>query len=236
MKSLTIAKKEVFSYFNSLSAYIVGVVFLLISGWFFVSNLFLAGMANLRTVIELMPFLFLFFIPAITMGNFADEKKAGTIELLFTLPLTDWDLIIGKFFSSLMLTLIILIFTFVYPITLVLLGHPDIGQIVSQYCGVTLMAASYIAIGVAVSSFTTSQVISFIITFLILFFFFIVDKFFMFLPDVVAAVLRQVAIMPHFHNMIKGVIDTSDIVYFLSLITLFLFITLYSLERRHFNG
>jgi len=142
----------------------------------------------------------------------------------------------GKFLSSLTLTIIILIFTLVYPLTLVLLGHPDMGLIVSQYCGVTLMAASYIAIGVAVSSFTSSQVISFIITFLILFFFFIVDKFFMFLPDFVAAVLRQVAIMPHFHNMIKGVIDTSDIVYFLSLITLFLFITLYSLERRHFNG
>ncbi len=236
MKSFIIAKKEVYSYFNSLSAYIVGVVFLLISGWFFVSNLFLAGMANLRTVIELMPFLFLFFIPAITMGNFSEEKKQGTIELLFTLPLSDWDLIFGKFLSSLALTVIILGFTLVYPITLSLLGNPDTGQIIAQYCGVVLMAASYIAIGIAISSFTTSQVISFIVTFLILFFFFIVDKFFMFLPDFVANILRQIAIMPHFHNMIKGVMDSSDIVYFLSLITLFLFVTLFSLERRHFNG
>ncbi len=236
MKSFIIAKKELLTYFDSLSAYIVGIVFLIISGWFFVSNLFLAGLANLRTVIELMPFLFLFFIPAITMGNFTEEKKQGTIELLFTLPLTDWQLVFGKFLSSFFLTVIILIFTLIYPATITILGNPDTGQIVAQYLGVLLMAASYIAIGIAISSFTTSQVISFIVTFLILFFFFIVDKFFMFLPDFVANILRQVAIMPHFHNMIKGVIDSSDIVYFLSLIILFLFITIYSLERRHFNG
>ena len=98
------------------------------------------------------------------------------------------------------------------------------------------MAASYIAIGIAISSFTSSQVISFIITFLFLFFFFIVDKFLIFFPDFIAMIIREIAIMPHFHNMTKGVIDSSDIVYFLSLIILFLFITLYSLERRHWNG
>ena len=236
MKSFVIARKELLSYFNSLSAYIVGVVFLLITGWFFVSNLFLAGLANLRTVIELMPFLFMFFIPAITMGSFADERKQGTIEMLFTLPLTDWDLIFGKFLSSLFLTLIILLFTLIYPFTLIYLGNPDIGQLIAQYIGVVLMAASYIAIGIAISSFTTSQVISFIITFLILFFFFIVDKFLIFFPVFISAIIREVAIMPHFHNMIKGIIDTSDLIYFFSLITLFLFITLYSLERRHWNG
>jgi ABC-2 type transport system permease protein len=236
MKSLTIANKELKSYFNSPSAYIVGFVFLLIAGWFFVSNLFLVGLANLRTVIELMPFLFLFFIPAITMGSFAEEKKQGTIELLFTMPLTDWELILGKFFSALFLTLIILLFTISYPITLIFLGNPDIGQIIAQYIGVMLLAASYISIGVAISSFTSSQVISFIITFLILFFFFIVDKFLIFLPDTLANILHQIAVMPHFNNIIKGVIDSSDIVYFFSIIVAFLFFTLYSLERRHWNG
>ena len=129
MKSVIIARKELFAYFNSLSAYIVGVVFLLITGWFFVSNLFLAGLANLRTVIELMPFLFMFFIPAITMGSFADERKQGTIEMLFTLPLTDWDIVFGKFLSSLLLTIIILLFTIIYPFTLLYLGTPDTGQL-----------------------------------------------------------------------------------------------------------
>ncbi len=236
MKSFTIAGKELKSYFNSPSAYIVGFVFLLICGWFFVSNLFLVGLANLRTVIELMPFLFLFFIPAITMGSFAEEKKQGTIELLFTMPLTDWDLILGKFFSALFLTLIILLFTISYPITIIILGNPDTGQIIAQYIGVILLAASYISIGVAISSFTSSQVISFIITFLILFFFFIVDKFLIFLPDFIATILHQIAVMPHFNNIIKGVLDSSDIVYFLSIIIVFLSITLYSLERRHWNG
>ena len=236
MKSIVIAKKEIGSYFNSLSAYIVGTVFLLIAGWFFVSNLFLVNLANLNTVIELMPFLFLFFIPAITMGAFTDERKSGTIELLFTMPLTDWDIILGKFFASFGLTLIILFFTISYPITLIFLGKPDMGQIYSQYLGIIFLAASYISIGIAISSYTTSQVISFIITFLILFFFFIVDKFLIFLPDKIANIFYQIAVMPHFHNMIKGVIDSSDIVYFLSIITAFLFLTLYSLERRHWNG
>jgi ABC-2 type transport system permease protein len=236
MKSFVIARKELYSYFSSLSAYMVGVVFLLITGWFFVSNLFLVGLANLRTVIELMPFLFMFFIPAITMGSFSDERRQGTIELLFTMPITDWDLIFGKFLSSFLLTFIILIFTFIYTGTLISLGNPDIGQIIAQYIGVILMAASYISIGIAISSFTSSQVISFIITFLILFFFFIVDKFLIFLPDFLATIIRQIAIMPHFHNMTKGVIDSADVVYFLSLITLFMFITLFSLERRHYNG
>ncbi len=236
MKSLIIANKELKSYFSSPSAYIVGFVFLLISGWFFVSNLFLVGLANLRTVIELMPFLFLFFIPAITMGSFAEEKKQGTIELLFTMPLTDWDLILGKFFSALFLTIIILMFTISYPITIIVLGNPDIGQIITQYIGVILLAASYISVGIAISSFTSSQVISFIITFLILFFFFIVDKFLIFLPDPVANVLHYIAVLPHFNNIIKGVIDSSDIIYFFSIITFFLFLILYSLERRHWNG
>ena len=236
MKSIVIAKKEIGSYFNSLSAYIVGTVFLLIAGWFFVSNLFLVNLANLNTVIELMPFLFLFFIPAITMGAFTDEKKAGTIELLFTMPLTDWDIILGKFFASLGLTFIILFFTISYPVTLIILGQPDMGKIISQYLGIVFLAASYISIGIAVSSFTTSQVISFIITFLILFFFFIVDKFLIFLPDQIANIFYEIAIMPHFHNMIKGVIDSSDVVYFLSIIIASLFLTLYSLERRHWNG
>jgi len=236
MKSFTIANKEIKSYFNSPAAYIVGVVFLFISGWFFVSNLFLVGLANLRTVIELMPFLFLFFIPAITMGSFAEEKKQGTIELLFTMPLTDWDLILGKFLSALFLTLIILLFTICYPITIIVLGNPDTGQIIAQYIGVILLAAAYISIGVAVSSYTSSQVISFIITFLILFFFFIVDKFLIFLPDPIALALHQIAVMPHFNNIIKGVIDSSDLVYFFSVIIAFLSITLYSLERRHWNG
>ncbi len=236
MKGKIIAERELHSYFNSLSAYIVGGVFLFVTGWFFVSNLFLAAIASIRTVVELVPFLFLFFIPAITMGSFTEERKTGTIEMLFTLPVTDFDIIAGKFLSNLYLTLIILSFTLFYPITLFIIGDPDLGEVISQYIGLILLASAYISIGMAVSSFSSNQVVSFIITFLILFLFFIIDKFLIFFPDNVSSVINYISVMPHFHNIIKGVIDSTDLVYFFSLIIAFLYITLYSLERRHWNG
>ncbi len=236
MKWLIITKKELSSYFGSLTAYIISTVFLLITGWFFTSNIFLLNLATLRTVIELMPFLFLFLIPALTMGSFTEERKDGTIELLFTMPISDFDLILGKFFSAFIFILFILLFTISYPITIAILGDPDNGQIITQYLAVILLSASYISIGICVSSFSTNQVISFIVTFLILFFFFIIDKFVPLLPYKVGKILYTIAVMPKFNHLLKGVIDSTDIVYFITLILIFLGLTQYSLERRHWNG
>ncbi len=236
MKWIVIMQKELNSYFGSLTAYIISTVFLLITGWFFTSNIFLLNIADLRTVIQLMPFLFLFLIPALTMGSFTEEKKDGTIELLFTMPITDIDLILGKFFSAFVFILFLLLFTLSYPATLAYLGNPDNGQIIAQYIAVICLAAVYISIGICVSSFSNNQVVSFIITFLILFFFFIIDKFAPMMPMKAGKFIDQIALMPKFNDLLKGVIDTTDIVYFLTLILIFLGITQYSLERRHWNG
>jgi len=236
MKWLIICRKELSEYFGSLTAYIISTVFLLITGWFFTSNIFLLNLATLRTVIELMPFLFLFLIPALTMGSFTEERKDGTIELLFTMPISDFDLIIGKYLSALIFVLFILFFTLSYPVTIAILGDPDNGQIITQYIAVILLAASFISIGVCISSFSTNQVISFIVTFLILFFFFIIDKFVPLLPYKIGKIFYTIAIMPKFNHLLKGVIDSTDIVYFLTLILIFLGLTQYSLERRHWNG
>ncbi len=236
MKWLIITKKELSLYFGSLTAYIISTVFLLISGWFFTSNIFILNLATMRTVIELMPFLFLFLIPALTMGSFTEERKDGTIELLFTMPISDFDLILGKFFSALVFILFLLLFTASYPITISILGDPDNGQLITQYIAVILLAATYISIGICVSSFSTNQVVSFIVTFLILFFFFIIDKFVPLMPYSIGKIFYKIAIMPKFSHLLKGVIDSTDLVYFITLILIFLGITQYSLERRHWNG
>ncbi len=236
MKWIVILQKELSAYFGSLTAYIISTVFLLITGWFFTSNIFLMGYADLRTVVELIPFLFLFLIPALTMGSFTEEKKDGTIELIFTMPVSDFDLIFGKFLSALIFICFLLTFTLSYPITLAILGNPDNGQIICSYIAIICLAGVFISIGICVSSFSTNQVVSFIVTFLILFFFFIIDKFAPLMPFKTGKILMKIALMPKFYDLLKGVIDTTDIVYFITLILIFLGITQYSLERRHWHG
>ncbi len=236
MKWLVIVQKELGDYFGSLNAYVISTVFLLITGWFFTSNIFLLNYADLRTVFELFPFLFLFLIPALTMGSFTEERRDGTIELLFTMPISDFDLIVGKFLSAFLFIVFLLIFTLSYPITLAILGNPDNGQIISGYIAVLCLAGVFISVGICVSSFSSNQVVSFIVTFLILFFLFIIDKFAPILPFKAGKILTKIAVMPKYYDMLKGVIDTTDIIYYITVILIFLGITQYSLERRHWNG
>ncbi len=135
---LTIFRKELRSYFSSPVAYIVLAVFLIITGWFFTSNLFLGGVVTMRNVFDIIPFIFLFFIPAITMRSFAEEKKTGTIELLLTKPITDLDIVIGKFLAALSLTAIALLFTWIYVISLSFIGKLDFGAVTGAYIGLLL--------------------------------------------------------------------------------------------------
>jgi ABC-2 type transport system permease protein len=227
-----IYKRELRSYFNSPVAYVVIVVFLAVLGWFFTNNLFLMNVASLRIVFDLVPLIFLFFIPAITMRLIAEEKKAGTLELLTTKPVRDVEIVLGKFLAAWTLLAAALLPTLFYLITIVALGKVDLGPIISGYLGLMLMGGVYIAVGLLASSLTENQIVAFILSFLIVFVFFILDKVLMYVPDALASTLEFLSMDYHFSNIARGVIDTRNLIYFGSLLGFSLFLSTVSLERR----
>jgi ABC-2 type transport system permease protein len=229
---LTIFKKELRSYFTSPVAYIVMVVFLIITGWFFTNSLFLAGVVTMRGVFDIVPFILLFFIPAISMRTFSEEKKSGTIELLLTKPITDYDIVIGKFLSTLALAALTFIPTLIYVISLKLLGPLDIGSIISAYIGLVLMCGIYIGIGLFASSLTENQVVAFIVSFLIVFVLFMMNKILIFIPSPLNSIVEYISSDYHFSSISRGVIDTRDLIYYFSGIYIMLLLTKTSLESR----
>ncbi len=229
---LTIYRREVRSSFNSPVAYVVIVVFLAIIGWFFTSNLFLMNVASLRILFELVPIIFLFFIPAITMRLLAEEKKEGTLELLTTKPVRDVEIVLGKFLAAWTLLVAALVPTLLYMISIMVLGKPEAGPIITGYLGLLLMGAAYIGIGLFASSLTENQIIAFITAFLIVLALFMMDKVLIFVPSGLASTVEFLGIDYHFSNIARGVIDSRDVIYFCSLIGFSLLLATVSLERR----
>jgi ABC-2 type transport system permease protein len=215
--TLAIFKKELKSYFNSPIAYIVITVFLGIAGWFFSAGLFLVNEASLRNVMGVIPLIFLFFIPAITMRLISEERKVGTIELILTMPLKEYEIILGKFLASLALLGIALFFTLAYTLTIAILGDPDGGPIFTGYIGLLLMGSAYLSMGIYASSITENQIVAFIVGFLIILVFFMLDKVLIFVPPSLSGILEYLSVDFHFNNIMRGVIDTRDIIYYLSL-------------------
>jgi ABC-2 type transport system permease protein len=228
----TIFKKELRSYFNSAVAYVVIVVFLAIVGWMYTSSMFLINVASLRMMFELIPLVFLFVVPAITMRLLAEEKKAGTIELLTTKPLHDWEIVAGKFLAAWALVGIALIPTLIYYITIVFLGDIDNGPVIGGYLGLLLMAGVYVAVGLLASSFTENQIVAFIVGLLMMFAFFMMDKVLIFVPDFMTSIVEYLGIDFHFSNIARGVIDSRDVVYFGSVLGFTLYLSVISLEKR----
>ncbi|MCK4694822.1 MAG: ABC transporter permease subunit [Candidatus Cloacimonetes bacterium] len=228
-----LAQKEFKGYFNSPSAYIILVAFLLIIGWFFASPLFINNSAELRSLFNIVPILYIFFIPAITMGLIAKEKNTGTIELLTTFPIKDSEIILGKFWASLSLILTGLLFTLIHLITVVILGkNIDFGAVFCGYMGLILLGAVYSSIGLFASSLTNNQIVAFIISFFIIFFLFILQYTLLLLPSYIVGLFQYLSIGYHFSNIARGVIDTRNIIYFLSLIILFLKLSIIALRNR----
>ena len=227
-----IFRRELRSYFNSPVAYVVIVVFLAIIGWFFTSNLFLMNVASMRVVFELVPLVFLFFVPAITMRLLAEEKKSGTLELLTTKPVTDAEIVIAKFLAAWSLLAAALLPTLLYLVTMMALGSIELGPVVAGYIGLLLMGGAYIAIGLFASSLTENQIIAFITSFLIVLALFLMDKVLMYVPEGLASTLEFLSVDYHFSNIARGVIDSRDIIYFVSLLGFSLLLATVSLERR----
>ncbi|HTY00144.1 MAG TPA: ABC transporter permease [Bacteroidota bacterium] len=229
---LPVFRREIRSYFNSPVAYVVMIVFLAIIGWFFSSNLFLQNMATMRVVFELVPLVFLFFIPAVTMRLLAEEKKSGTLELLTTKPVADVEIILGKFLAGWALVAATLVPTLVFLITLMILGSPDVGPVLAGYAGLLLMGGVYVAIGLLSSSLTENQIVAFIVGFLIIFVLYMLDKVLIYIPSAFASTFEFLAIDTHFSNIARGVIDSRDVIYFASLLGFSLMLATVSLERR----
>jgi ABC-2 type transport system permease protein len=224
--------KELKGYFNSTVAYIVIVVLLIISGWFFATNVFLANTASLRIIFEIVPILLIFFVPAITMRAFSEEKKTGTIEILLTKPINDIDIIIGKFLSAWALLGVALLPTLYYYLTITFVGSIEIGPVIGGYLGLLLMGGVYVSIGIFSSSLTENQVVAFIIGIFIIFILFMLDKALPFIPGFLVAIFEYLSIGYHFSNIERGVIDTRDLIYYISLGYLFILLTQVSLEKR----
>lgn len=238
---LPLLKKEFNSFFASSIAYLVIGVFLLVNGlflWVFKDNFNIlnAGFADLNSFFYLAPWLFLFLIPAITMKSFADEFNSGTIEILKTKPLTDWQIVLGKFFASLLLVVIAILPTLTYAYTVYKLGSPvgnlDVGSTIGSYLGLLFLAATYTAVGLFTSTLSKNQIVAFILSVFITF-----ALFYGF--DAVGSslgnsgyTLQQFGINEHFKSISRGVIDTRDLIYFISVTFFFLFITKQQLKNE----
>lgn len=229
---LTIFRREMRSYFNSPVAYIVITLFLLISGYFFSSTLFLINSADLRSLFNISSFVLMFFIPAVTMRLLAEERRSGTIEILVTMPVKDSEIVLGKFLAAFALTALSILLTFVAYITVASLGNADFGASFGGYLGLLLMSAVYIAIGVFTSSLTQNQIVAFIVGFVIIFALFMLDKVLPFLPAALASAFEFLSIDYHFRNISRGVIDTRDLVYYGSMIFVFIYLAVKTTESR----
>lgn len=240
---LTLLKKEINAFLNSVIGYVVLVVFLVVNGlflWVFPLdfNILDFGYANLDGLFMLAPFVFLFLIPAITMRSFADERSYGTIETLFTKPLTDLHIILAKYFAAVLLVTFSLLPTLFYYFTVYQLGLPkgnlDSGAIWGSYVGLLFLGASFAAIGIFASSLTDNQIVAFIAgagiaAFVYLGFELIYSLSFFGKADLF---IKSLGISSHYASMSRGVIDTRDIIYFLSVIAFFILLTHFILGRR----
>ena len=232
-----IAKRELNTFFDSLIAYIILVLFLGFSGfftWLYGNDIFLVGQANLRVFFGIASWTLFFFIPALTMKMLAEEQKTGTLELLLTKPLTDRQLVTGKFLGTLLLICIALLATLPYVITIASIGNLDSGGTLCGYLGLFLMSISYIAIGIFASSVTTNQIVAFMLALTIgLFFHIIFEILAANFTGVIGQLFETLNLQSHFESISRGVVDSKDILYFLSIAFLSLFLAEISLSKRH---
>lgn len=230
----TIFKRELKGYFNSAIAYICITVFLVLVNWLFFRSFFLGGQAHLRNFFSLIPWVFLFFVPAITMRLWAEEKKSGTFEILMTLPVKDYEVVLGKFLASYFFLFVTLALTIGIPISAAYLGNPDWGPIIGGYLGLLLMGGVYLAIGLFCSSLTLNQIVAFITSIGVSFALFIVgENMVLFaLPDYLVPFFEYLGLNTHFTSISRGVIDSRDIIYYVSAISFFLYLNVRALESR----
>lgn len=234
-KILAIAGRELRSYFVSPLAYVVAAFFMLVAGYLFSLILYHTKQASLQPLFSNLTVMFLLITPALTMRLIADERKTGTIELLMTSPITDRDLVLGKYLSSVAYLAFLLALTLVYPLILAFLGKPDWATIWTGYLGTFFLGASFMALGVLASSLTNNMIIAAMITFALSLVVWLLPSAGQMFGGVANDVMTYMSPINHQENLGRGVIDTSDVLFYLSFIVGALFLTIRSVETYHWR-
>jgi ABC-2 type transport system permease protein len=236
LSTLAIAQRELKSYFVSPVAYVVTAFFLLIAGYLFSLILLQSNEATLRYLQSNLSVIWLFVTPFLTMRLLAEEQRTGTIELLLTNPVRDAEVVIGKYLGALVFLFFMLAFTLYYPALIYLLsGRPDLGPMAAGYLGIVLQAGAFLAVGLLASSLTENQMISAILSFAILLVLWLADAVSNNLGSPVKDIFKYLSITQQFNDFPRGIIDTSHVVYFLSLVAACLALTVLSLQTRRWR-
>jgi len=236
---ITVARRELSGYFATPVAYVFIVIFLMLAGslTFTLGGFFARGQADLQPFFNFVPWLFLFLVPALTMRLWAEERRLGTIELLLTLPMAQWQAVVGKFLAAWLFCAIALALTFPLILTVNFLGRPDNGVILAGYVGCLMVAGAFLSIGAALSALTKNQVIAFVLAVAVCFLFAaagspIVTDFLSQRMPILAEVARGISITERYNGFIRGVIALRDVVYFVSFIAFWLFVNTVIVDHR----
>jgi ABC-2 type transport system permease protein len=230
-----VARREVESYFVSPIAYVTLAIFLFLMGYLFERILYLSREATLQYVFYNMVTVFMLLLPLITMRLFAEERRAGTIEVLLTSPVRDWEVVLGKYLAALSILVLALALTGLYAVVLAIIGKPEWGPLLSGYLGMLLFGGAVLAIGLLTSSWTRNQVIAAFVAVIIVLFLWVVDALSSSATGALAGVPSYLSIAQHYDDFLSGVIDTRHVVYYVSVIAIALFMTVRSLESRRWR-
>jgi len=236
VNTFNIAWKETKSYFGTPAAYIVGAMFLGLTGVFFVADVTAPfAEAGVRGIVEWASFFIIFLAPLLTMRLLAEEQKLGTLELLLTSPVRDWEVVLGKYIASFLILAAIVAVTLYYVVLLYSFGDPDTGPVLSGYLGLLLYGAAALAIGLLGSSLSSNQIVAAVVGIAILLMLSFVNLIAEIVTGIASEVFNGMSMNEHIADFSRGVIDTSSVVFFLSLTAVFLFLTIRSLETRRWR-
>lgn len=227
-----IVSRELSSFFSGPVAYIVSGLFLVFSGLLFFSTFFLVNRAELRGFFGVLPMLFAFFVPALTMRLLSEERRSGSLETLLTLPVSAFDVVFGKFLAALLYIAVMLVPTLAYVVTVAALGSPDAGPIIGGYLGALFLAAAFTAIGLFASAITKNQIVAFFTAFTVSFGLVILDQFLVIFPAAVVGPLDWLSAGSHFESISRGIVDSRDLLYFASVCAVFLSLTVRTVSER----
>ena len=230
-----VATRELRGYFLSPLAYVVIALFLALSGYLFALILANGHEASLRGLIQNVSVLYLFIVPAISMRLLAEEQRTGTVELLLTNPVQEWEIVTGKFLASIMLVLVMLALTLVFPLFLFIFGNPDRGPMITGYVGIFLQAAAFLSIGLWASSLTQNQIVAAIVAFALLLVLWLSDNLGQFLGGTIGSIVSYTSVINRFQSFPQGVIQSNDVVYYLTLVLAGIVLSTLSLQSRRYR-
>lgn len=233
----TLAKREFAAYFGSPIAYVAITVFLAVVGvkFFIVDDFFKNGEASLRGFFELVPLFFVFYLPAIAMRSVSEEKRQGTFELLVTLPISDAEIILGKYFGSLLFLIVSIIATFIYPLIIHTIGKPDLGATIGGYLGLLLVGAAFLAAGIMASTWSKTQIVSYILGAVICAIFFFTERIVGVFWEGARDAVAYISFDSHYSSFTRGIMAVKDILFFVSMTALFLIVSTFSVNSRRWK-